>query len=76
MNRPRWPSGLRRHEISQLIVATKGPRFESRSRHVFCYDEQLFSKIRHLARMNENLETSIFNRKVTQVNELTKDVTQ
>ena len=25
---PWWPSGLRQHEISQLIVATEGPQFE------------------------------------------------
>ena len=29
LNRPWWPIGLRRHAISQLIVATKGPGFES-----------------------------------------------
>ena len=28
-NQPWWPSGLRQHAISQLIVATEGPRFES-----------------------------------------------
>ena len=28
-SRPWWTSGLRRHVISQLIVATEGPRFES-----------------------------------------------
>ena len=32
-NRPWWPSGLRRHAISQLIVATEGPVDESHSRH-------------------------------------------
>ena len=30
-NRLWWPSSLRQHAISQLIVATEGPRFESRS---------------------------------------------
>ena len=29
LNRRLWPSGLRLHAISQLIVATEGPGFES-----------------------------------------------
>ena len=28
-NQPLWPSGLRLHAISQLIIATKEPGFES-----------------------------------------------
>ena len=28
-NQPWWPSGLRLHAISQLIIAAEGPGFES-----------------------------------------------
>ena len=35
-------------------------------RELFCYDKKNFkTKIRHLARINENLETSTFQWKVT-----------
>ena len=41
LHRPWWPSGLRGHAISQLIVATKGPWLESHSRRNNLYGRNL-----------------------------------
>ena len=43
-HRPWWPSGLRRHAISQLTVATKGPSFKTHSRQRIYMDEFIWSQ--------------------------------
>ena len=44
LNRPWWPSGLRWHAIFQLIVAIKGPPFESRLRQIIYMGEFIWSQ--------------------------------